>query len=137
MTFMTLSPSALPPKRPLSPHLQVYRWGPHMLVSILHRITGNGLALVGAVLLVWWLAAAAAGPQAYLLFQDIIGSWLGRLVLFGLSWSFFQHLCSGIRHLYLDTGQGYALGPNRLSSLATLCASGLLTFLLWAFILFA
>lgn len=82
------------PARPLSPHLQIWRWGPHMLVSILHRATGDGMALVGLPLLVWWLAAAASGPEAYASFQSVMGSPLGLIVLVGISWAFFQHLTS-------------------------------------------
>jgi succinate dehydrogenase / fumarate reductase, cytochrome b subunit len=131
---MASSPSR-PVNRPLSPHLQVYKWGPHMLVSILHRVTGGGLATVGALLLVWWLAAAASGADAYQIFRGFTGSWFGMLILFGLTWGFFQHMCSGIRHLYLDTGAGYELAANRRSSIATIVVSTLLTALLWAFLL--
>jgi hypothetical protein len=74
-------------QRPLSPHLQVWRWGPHMLVSILHRATGDGMAIVGLGVLVWWLGALASGPNAYATFQSMMGSPVGLLVLVGLSWA--------------------------------------------------
>ncbi len=121
--------------RPLSPHLQVYKWGPHMLVSIVHRATGDGMAIVGGLLLVWWLMAAASGQAAYTTFLAVMASWIGKLLLIGLSWGFFQHMCSGLRHLFLDTGRGYDLKANRTSSIATFIASALLTLALWAFIL--
>jgi succinate dehydrogenase / fumarate reductase, cytochrome b subunit len=120
--------------RPLSPHLQVYKWGPHMLVSIVHRATGDGMAIVGGILLVWWLMAAASGQAAYLTFEAVMTSWPGKIVLIGLSWGFFQHMCSGLRHLWLDTGRGYELKTNRLSSIATFLVSAALTLGLWAFI---
>jgi succinate dehydrogenase / fumarate reductase, cytochrome b subunit len=129
-----MSAPAKPSNRPLSPHLQVYKWGPHMLVSIVHRATGDGMAVVGSLLLVWWLMAAASGPMAYQKFLNVATAWYGQLFLIALSWGFLQHACSGLRHLYLDTGRGYDLKANRLSSMATFLASGLLTAALWAFI---
>jgi succinate dehydrogenase / fumarate reductase, cytochrome b subunit len=128
-----------PPKaatRPLSPHLQVYKWGPAMLVSIVHRATGVGMAMVGSLALVWWLTAAASGPATYQRFLSCASAWYGRLFLIALTWGFFQHMCSGLRHLYLDTGRGYDLKANRASSIATFFVSTLLTAGLWAYILF-
>ena len=90
--------------RPLSPHLQIWRWGPAMLVSILHRVTGSGLSLVGLAVLLYWLGALASGPEAYAQFLRCMGHPLGQLVLVGLTWAFFQHLFSGLRHFVLDTG---------------------------------
>ncbi|MBO9498584.1 MAG: succinate dehydrogenase, cytochrome b556 subunit [Novosphingobium sp.] len=118
--------------RPLSPHLGVYKWGPHMLVSILHRITGDGLALVGMVVLVWWLGALAYGGSAYETFAWAAGTPIGYLVLIGISWAFFNHLCSGIRHFVLDIGAGFELHENRRFSVATLVAGILLTAAFWA-----
>ena len=126
------------PKRPLSPHLTVWKWGPHMLVSILHRATGSALAIGGGVLLVWWLVALAGGAASYARFVDLMTSdSTGRLnlipaiILIGLTWSFLQHLCSGIRHLLLDTGAGYELKVNKVGALVTLAISILLTLLIW------
>lgn len=121
--------------RPLSPHLQIWRWGPHMLVSILHRATGDGMALVGLPILVWWLAAAATGPAAYATFQSVMGSPLGLFVLFGISWAFFNHMTSGLRHLVLDIGAGYELDTNRLWATASPIIGILLTAAFWAAIL--
>ena len=92
--------------RPLSPHLQVFRWYLTMATSIMHRITGVG-AGVGALLLVWWLVAAAAGPDYFSFVQGVFGAWYGRLVLFGVTWSLAFHLCNGIRHLVWDLGAGF------------------------------
>lgn len=121
--------------RPLSPHLQIWKWGPHMLVSILHRITGDGMALVGLVVLVWWLGALASGPEAYGLFQEVAGSWAGYVVLVGLSWAFFTHLMSGLRHFVLDIGAGYELTGNRFWSVASPLIAIALTAGFWALIL--
>lgn len=121
--------------RPLSPHLGVYRWGPHMLVSILHRVTGGGLSIVGLAVLTWWLAAAAGGAVSYATFTKLITSPIGLIVLVGLTWAFFQHLLSGIRHLTMDTGAAFELGTNRLFAILTLVGSAGLTALVWAYLL--
>nr|WP_174297161.1 succinate dehydrogenase, cytochrome b556 subunit [Sphingomonas bacterium] len=123
--------------RPLSPHIGIYRWGPHMTVSILHRATGTGMALVGLPLFTWWLAAIAAGPVAYARFVDIFTVASGRLnvvgwvVGVGLTLSLFQHMMTGIRHLVLDTGAGYELRVNKQGAVATMVASVLLTAIFW------
>ncbi len=113
-----------------------------MLVSILHRATGAALALGGGVLLVWWLVALAGGEASYARFVDLATSdRSGRLnlvplvILLGLTWSFLQHLCSGVRHLLLDTGAGYELRTNKQGALATIVISTTLTILVWATIL--
>jgi succinate dehydrogenase / fumarate reductase, cytochrome b subunit len=124
-------------QRPLSPHLQVWRWGPHMLVSILHRVTGDGMALVGLAVLVWWLGALASGPEAYAGFQAVMGSPLGMVVLVGLSWAFFTHFMSGMRHFVLDIGAGYELDTNRLWSIASPVIALVLTAGFWALLLLA
>ncbi len=126
-----------PPRpRPLSPHLQVYRWGPHMAASIIHRVTGVGLSIAGVALLLWWLGAAAYGPEAYGTFRGFITHWFGRLVLFGISLFFFQHMLGGIRHFFMDAGQGYDLAVNRRVSMLTFVGSVALTALVWVIALF-
>lgn len=105
------------PDRPLSPHLQVYRLPLTAILSITHRITGVGLAL-GALLLVAWLTAAAAGPAWFGTVSSLMGSWLGRIVLFGFTWALFYHLCNGIRHLFWDAGFGYDKAVARTSGIA-------------------
>ncbi len=116
--------------RPLSPHLQVYRPQFTSVLSILHRITGVALGL-GALLLAWWLAAAAAGPEAFAIVRGIAGSWLGCLVLLGFSWALFYHLCNGIRHLFWDVGMGFELATARASGYGVVAASLALTALAW------
>jgi succinate dehydrogenase / fumarate reductase, cytochrome b subunit len=123
------------PPRPLSPHLTVWRWGPHMLISILHRVTGAGLSIVGLAVLTWWLTALAGGTEAYATFAKAAAHPVGIIVLIGLTWAFFQHLFSGIRHLVMDTGAGFELGTNKRFAILTLVASLLLTALLWVYIL--
>ena len=118
-------------ERPLSPHLTIWKWGPHMLVSILHRITGSGLAVVGLAVLTWWLIALASGELAYSKFVELTGNWIGLTVLVGLTWAFWQHLFSGLRHLVLDTGAGYELRINRFWSVMTLAGSLFATGLTW------
>ena len=119
------------PDRPLSPHITIWRWGPHMLVSILHRITGSGLAVLGLALLTWWLWSLAAGPDAYQVFAMHASRWYGVVVLVGLTWAFWQHLLSGIRHLVMDTGAGFELRINKLFSVLTVAGALFLTALTW------
>jgi len=123
--------------RPLSPHLQIWRWGPHMLVSILHRVTGSALSLVGLPLLVWFLGSLASGPEAYATFTAVMGSIPGFIVLFGLSWTFFTHMMSGLRHFVLDIGAGYDLDVNRFWSVAAPIIAIALTLALWSYLLLA
>ena len=120
--------------RPLSPHLTIWRWGPHMLVSILHRITGTGLSIVGLALLTGWLTAIAAGPAAYADLRAVAWSLVGKIVLIALSWAFFQHLLSGIRHLVMDTGAGYELHTNKRFAVLTIVGSLALTVVLWVYL---
>ena len=117
-------------ERPLSPHLQIYRWPVTMATSILHRATGCALA-AGTLLLTWWLAAAAAGSDYYALVQACLGSILGRLVLLGFSWALFYHLLNGIRHLFWDAGHGYSIPVANKSGWAVIIGSVVLTVLAW------
>lgn len=119
------------PDRPLSPHITIWRWGPHMLVSILHRITGSGLAVLGLAALTWWLWALAAGPDAFQDFTTHASRWYGLVVLVGLTWAFWQHLLSGIRHLVMDTGAGFELKINKLFAVLTVAGALFLTALTW------
>jgi succinate dehydrogenase / fumarate reductase cytochrome b subunit len=105
-----------------------------MLVSILHRITGAGLALVGGAAFVWWLHSLASGAESYGYFQSWATHWLGIVVAVGLSWAFFQHTISGLRHFAMDIGAGYELDTNKKWSLVTVALAALLTAALWAYI---
>lgn len=130
----------MPNNRPLSPHLLDgmklhWKWGPQMLISILHRATGDALAVAGLFVLVWWLGALASGPEYYATFSELMTTPLGYVVLVGLSWSFFNHLMSGLRHFVLDIGAGYELNTNRFWSIALPLIAILLTAGFWALIL--
>jgi len=117
-------------ERPLSPHLQVYRWQLTSVLSILHRATGVALSL-GTILLVSWLGAASDGPGPYAAVQHFLGSWLGLLLLFGWSVALFYHLCNGIRHLLWDTGRGLELRSVYAGGWAVLAGTAILTILAW------
>ena len=116
--------------RPLSPHLQIYRPTLTMTMSIVHRITGGAL-YYGTLLLVWWLSAAAAGPNAYATVQWFMETWFGRLLLFGYTWALIHHMLGGIRHLIWDTGYGLGPAEREWLTVATLVGSVGLTILLW------
>jgi succinate dehydrogenase / fumarate reductase cytochrome b subunit len=116
--------------RPLSPHIQVYRWQITMAMSILHRITGVGLGL-GALLLTWWLAAAAAGPDYFTTVHGIMTSVIGRVIMFGFTAALFFHLCNGVRHLFWDAGIGLEIDSARNSSYAVLVLAAAATVLVF------
>ena len=116
--------------RPLSPHIQIYRPQLTSVLSIANRITG--VLLTGcAALLVVWLSAAATGPQAYAVVQRAIASWVGQIALVACTFSFFLHLCGGIRHLVWDTGYGFELRSIYTSGWAVVAASAALTAGAW------
>ena len=117
-------------RRPLSPHLQVYRWPVTMAASILNRMTGIAIS-VGTLLMVWWLVAAATSPAAFATAQGFIGSWLGLLMLFGWTASLFYHTFAGLRHMAWDMGYGFDKpGLNPISWLV-MGATVVATLLVW------
>ena len=121
-------------ERPLSPHLQVYRWQVQMVTSILHRATG--VALVAGMLgMTWGLLALAAGPDRWQAFAECVGSPLGKLVLFGFSWALAFHLINGVRHLVQDAGHGFAVDDFVRSSWVSIIGSVVLVVLVWAIVL--
>ncbi len=122
-------------QRPLSPHLQIYKWQVQMVTSILHRATGIALA-AGLFLVVWGLLALAAGPAAFAYFKNFVGSAPGIILLLGWSWSLFYHLCQGIRHLVQDAGVGYEIPQFVCSSWLAVLTSLVLVALVWAYALF-
>ena len=127
MSNMSNSPGASgrPHRRPLSPHLQIYRWPITMVASITHRATGIALA-AGLVLLAWWLIAAETGPDAYALFMGAAGNIIGEIVLFGFLWALSYHLLNGIRHLVWDIGYGFQVPTARVTAALVFAASVLL-----------
>lgn len=92
--------------RPLSPHLQIYKPIPTMVMSIVHRITGGALYF-GTVLVAWWLIAAAMGEAYFDWASWFFGTWIGLLILFGYTWALFHHMLGGMRHFVWDMGHGY------------------------------
>ena len=132
--------SARNPNRPLSPHLQVWKWGPHMLVSILHRVTGSGMATVGAVVFLAWLGALASGEECYAWFMDLLTvksgapNIAGYILGIGLTLSFFQHMMTGIRHFVMDAGAAFELQANKRFAILTMVVSVLLTAALWGYL---
>lgn len=120
--------------RPLSPHLQIYRWYFTMALSIAHRASGVALA-AGLVLLTWWLVALASGPDYFALVQGVMGNVLGGLILFGYTFVLLYHLANGIRHLAWDAGWGFEKEQARQSGMLVLAAAGGLTVLVWMLIL--
>jgi succinate dehydrogenase / fumarate reductase cytochrome b subunit len=121
-------------QRPLSPHLQVYRWQVQMVTSILHRATGIAL-VAGALGMVWGLVALAAGPASWADFTACVGSALGQVVLFGFSWALAYHLLNGIRHLVQDAGAGFDIPDFVRSSWISIVGSVVLVALAWGFVL--
>lgn len=117
-------------RRPLSPHLQVYRPQITSVLSILHRMTGVALA-VGTLLLVWWLVAAASGDAAYAAVSGFLRSPVGLLVLFGWTAALWYHFCAGLRHLSWDAGWGFTLPQVHRTGRAALIATAVLTLLTW------
>jgi succinate dehydrogenase / fumarate reductase, cytochrome b subunit len=124
------------PNRPVSPHLGIYKWGPHMAISIFHRATGFVLATAGILTVLWWIYSIASGAEAYASFQSYVVSagdeatafqtasnWFFRLLGLAVTWSFFQHFFSGIRHLLMDLGAGFELNTNKTWSMLVFIAS--------------
>lgn len=116
--------------RPLSPHLQIYKFIPTMASSIIHRFTGGAL-YGGTVLVAWWLIAAASGPAYFDFVNAIFGSWFGRLVLFGFTWALVQHMLGGLRHFVWDLGYGFDKHLTTRVAKASFVAAPIITILLW------
>ncbi|HKR88288.1 MAG TPA: succinate dehydrogenase, cytochrome b556 subunit [Phenylobacterium sp.] len=119
-----------PRERPLSPHLQVWRWHITMATSIAHRATGVAL-YVGALIAAAWAVCLASGPDAYAAFKAVMGSPIGLLVMFGLTVSFFYHLANGIRHLVWDAGHGYDLKSANASAVFVFAFTAAATLAIW------
>ena len=116
--------------RPLSPHLQIYKPIPTMVMSIVHRITGGAL-YVGTLLVAWWLIAAATGVGAYDWANWVLGSIIGKLVLLGYTWALIHHMLGGFRHFMWDLGHGFGKEFSTKLAIANLIGSLCLTALVW------
>ena len=125
-----MSTKASSAERPLSPHLQIYKPIPTMVMSIVHRITGGALYF-GTVLIAWWLIAAATSAEYFEFVNGLFGSFIGRLVLFGYTWALIHHMLGGIRHFVWDTGAGLDKHTATKAAYATVVASVILTLLIW------
>ena len=117
-------------QRPLSPHLQVYRPQITSSLSILFRIAGI-ITSLGIFLMVWWLVAGATGADYYETFADLLGSVVGRFVLFGWTLALIYHLCNGVRHLFWDAGYGLGHEAIQPTAIAVLVVTVLLTLGIW------
>jgi len=117
-------------RRPLSPHLQIYRPMLTMMMSITHRITGAAL-YAGTLLLAWYLIAAASGPAEFATAAWFLRSFIGQLILLGFSWALFHHLLGGLRHMVWDAGQGFAHPQREMLAQATLTGGLVLTAATW------
>ena len=126
----TGSTARTPADRPLSPHLQVWRWHVTMLGSILHRISGVALYF-GAFFIAAWVIALAYGPEAYGDYMAFMGSWFGRLILLGLTGAAFYHLANGVRHLVWDTGRGLNPKQADMTGIAVIVFAVLATAATW------
>ncbi|HEY1615581.1 MAG TPA: succinate dehydrogenase, cytochrome b556 subunit [Rhizomicrobium sp.] len=118
--------------RPLSPHLQIYRWPVTMAGSIVHRATGIALA-AGTIVLAWWLMAIASGPAAFDTFSDAARNPLGQLILFGFAWSLAYHLLNGLRHLAWDAGWGFDIRTANRSGILVFVFSLLIAIAVFAY----
>jgi len=117
--------------RPLSPHLEIYRFTLTMAMSIAHRITGVGL-YIGVLLMAWFLIAASMDASSFALFTGFIQSFVGRIVLFGFTWALLHHMLGGIRHFIWDAGYGMDDPMRERLAQATLAGGFALTVIVWA-----
>ncbi len=116
--------------RPLSPHLSIYKPIPTMVMSIAHRLTGVALYF-GTLMFAWWLIAASTGESYFDFVQTFLGTWFGRLILFGFTWALVHHMLGGVRHLIWDTGRLFDKDTSTKLAYATLIGSIVLTLLIW------
>ncbi|PZQ96741.1 MAG: succinate dehydrogenase, cytochrome b556 subunit [Cereibacter sphaeroides] len=114
--------------RPLSPHLQIYRPQLTSFTSIMTRITGNGLIVAG-ILIVWWLLAAATGPEYFAVADGFVRSWFGKLIFLGSIWAIWYHFLAGLRHLWFDSGRGLEIHTAEKLGIAVIAGSFILTIL--------
>lgn len=117
-------------QRPLSPHLQIYRPQITSFTSISHRVSGVALS-AGTLLMTWWLVAAATSPAAFDRVQHFIGSFIGKLMLFGWTLALVWHFAMGLRHLFWDAGHGFELKQVHATGRAAIIAAPVLTILIW------
>jgi succinate dehydrogenase / fumarate reductase cytochrome b subunit len=117
-------------RRPLSPHLQIYRPMLTMMMSIVHRITGIAL-YAGTLLLAWFLIAASTDARAFATASWFLSSIFGELILLGFTWALFHHLLGGVRHMIWDTGHGFGDPEREWLAQGTLIGGLVLTLVVW------
>ena len=117
-------------ERPLSPHLQIYKWQLSSLLSITHRLTSI-INLAGISLFAVWICMLFFGENIYISFETFAKTFIGKFIFIGFSWSFSYHLLNGVRHLFWDMGYGYDLKTANLSGFIVLTLSFVLTLLAW------
>ncbi|WP_026605853.1 succinate dehydrogenase, cytochrome b556 subunit [Methylocapsa acidiphila] len=130
MAEVDLRPGSLESRRPLSPHLLIYRPTLTMMMSIAHRITGAALYF-GTLLLAWFLIAASTDAEAFAIVSSFMNSLVGKLILFAFTWALFHHLLGGVRHLIWDSGHGFAYPQREWLAQATLIGGALLAAGVW------
>lgn len=135
MAEVELNPGASERRRPLSPHLQIYRPMLTMMMSIAHRITGAALYF-GTLLLAWFLIAAASDASAFATAAAFLNSIAGKLILFAFTWALFHHLLGGLRHMIWDAGYGFEHPQREWLAQATLIGGLALTLIVWVMALF-
>jgi len=121
----------VPRERPMSPHLSIWRWHITMATSILHRATGVAL-YVGGLIGAAWAISLAQGPETYGTFKHLLGSPLGKVVMAGLTLSFFYHLANGIRHLVWDVGKGFDIRTANATSIVVFAFAAAASIAVWA-----
>ncbi len=124
------NPIPLEQRRPLSPHIQIYKLSTTMIVSGAHRVTGIAL-YAGTLLVAWYLLAAASGPDSFATASAVFNSFLGRLVLFGYTFALVLHTVGGLRHAVWDAGLGFEPAQRDLLAVGSLVSAGVLTILIW------
>jgi len=122
------------PERPLSPHLDVYKWQIQMVTSILHRATGIVLSF-GALIIAAGLVTLMLGEEHWTCFRQIAGAWYGKVFLFGWSWCFAYHLCNGLRHIVQDFGHGFSIPAFVRNSWLSVFGSLVVTALIWGYVM--
>ena len=121
-------------KRPLSPHLQIYKWQLTSVLSILHRITGL-LLILGVLLVSLWIILLGLYPEIFNCYQELLRSIPGKIILLGCTFSFFYHWCNGIRHLCWDAGFGFEIRQVYITGWLVVCISVILTVIFWIFLI--
>ena len=112
--------------RPLSPHIQIYRWHVSSLVSISHRITGI-INILAITLICLWACSLVLGENNYEITKSFLNTFIGKFIILGITWSFSFQILSEIRHLIMDLGYGFELQTTKITGLLVIFGSIFLT----------